>query len=114
MKIAVDAMGGDNAPHAVVAGAVQAAKEYGVGIILVGIEQVIQEELNKHHHAKSLPLEIRNATEVVDMLDSPATVYRRKKDSSIRIANEPSSVRRSCDQCGHTGAMATCLCPRQA
>ena len=112
MKIAVDAMGGDNAPHAVVAGAVQAAKEFGVGIILVGIEQVIREELNKHHHAKALPLEIRNATEVVDMLDSPATVFRRKKDSSIRVANElvKSGEAVAVISAGHTGAaMATSL-----
>ncbi len=112
MKIAVDAMGGDNAPHAVVAGAVQAAKEFGVGIILVGIEQVIREELGKHHHAKALPLEIRNATEVVDMLDSPATVFRRKKDSSIRVANElvKSGEAVAVISAGHTGAaMATSL-----
>ncbi len=112
MKIAVDAMGGDNAPHAVVAGAVQAAKEFGVGIILVGIEQAIQEELNKHHNTKALPLEIRNATEVVDMLDSPATVFRRKKDSSIRVANElvKSGEAVAVISAGHTGAaMATSL-----
>jgi phosphate acyltransferase len=112
MKIAVDAMGGDNAPHAVVAGAVQAAKEFGVGIILVGIEQVIQEELGKHHNAQALPLEIRNATEVVDMLDSPATVFRRKKDSSIRVANElvKSGEAVAVISAGHTGAaMATSL-----
>ncbi|MGE5172408.1 MAG: phosphate acyltransferase, partial [Betaproteobacteria bacterium] len=72
MKIAVDAMGGDNAPQAVVAGAIQAAKEYGVGVILVGIEQVVQKELDRHSQAKKLPIEIRNATEVVDMLDSSA------------------------------------------
>jgi len=112
MKIAVDAMGGDNAPHAVVAGAVQAAKEYGIGIILVGIEQAVQKELDKHHQAKSLPIEIRNATEVVDMLDSPATVFRRKKDSSIRIANElvKSGEAVAVISAGHTGAaMATSL-----
>jgi len=112
MKIAVDAMGGDNAPHAVVAGSVQAAKEYGVGIILVGIEQVIQAELKKHHHANTLPIEIRNATEVVDMLDSPATVFRRKKDSSIRVANElvKSGEAAAVISAGHTGAaMATSL-----
>jgi glycerol-3-phosphate acyltransferase PlsX len=112
MKIAVDAMGGDNAPHAVVAGAVQAAREFGVGIILVGIEQVIQEELGKHHNAQALPLEIRNATEVVDMLDSPATVFRRKKDSSIRVANElvKSGEAVAVISAGHTGAaMATSL-----
>lgn len=112
MKIAVDAMGGDNAPQAVIAGAVQAAKEFGVGIILVGVEQVLQEELNKHHHGKALPIEIRNATEVVDMLDSPATVFRRKKDSSIRVANElvKSGEAVAVISAGHTGAaMATSL-----
>ena len=112
MKIAVDAMGGDNAPHAIVAGAVQAAKEYGVGIILVGIEQSIQAELKKHTHAQSLPLEIRNATEVVDMLDSPVTVFRRKKDSSIRVANElvKSGEAVAVISAGHSGAaMATSL-----
>ncbi|NTW67377.1 MAG: phosphate acyltransferase, partial [Nitrospirae bacterium] len=81
MKIAVDAMGGDYAPQAVVAGAVHAAKEFGVGIILVGIEQTVHAELRKHHGVASLPIEVRNATEVVDMLDSPSTVFRRKKDS---------------------------------
>jgi len=112
MKIAVDAMGGDNAPHAVVAGAVQAAKEFGTGIILVGIEELIQAELKKHHQAKTLPLEVRNATQVVDMLDSPATVFRRKKDSSIRVANElvKSGDAVAVISAGHTGAaMATSL-----
>jgi len=110
MKIAVDAMGGDNAPQAVVAGAVQAAREYGVGVILVGIEQVIQAELRKHPLAEKLPVEVRNATEVVDMLDSPSTVFRRKKDSSIRVANElvKSGEAVAVISAGHTGAaMAT-------
>ena len=109
MKIAVDAMGGDNAPHAVVAGAVHAAKEYGVGIILVGIEQVIHAELKKYPHARSLPIEVRNATEVVDMLDSPATVFRRKKDSSIRVANElvKSGEAVAVISAGHSGAAMT-------
>ncbi len=112
MRIAVDAMGGDNAPQAVVAGAVQAAKEYGVGIILVGIEQVVREELEKHPQAKTLPVTVRNASEVVDMLDSPVTVFRRKKDSSIRVANElvKNGEAVAVISAGHTGAaMATSL-----
>ncbi|HSQ78321.1 MAG TPA: phosphate acyltransferase PlsX [Nitrospirota bacterium] len=112
MKIAVDAMGGDNAPYAVVAGAVHAAREFGVGIILVGIEQSIQAELKKYPLARTLPIEIQNATEVVDMLDSPATVFRRKKDSSIRVANElvKSGEAVAVFSAGHTGAaMATSL-----
>ncbi len=112
MKIAVDAMGGDNAPQAVVAGAVQAARDFNVGIILVGIEKVVREELSKHPQAKTLPIEIRNASEVVDMLDSPATVFRRKKDSSIRVANElvKNGDAAAVFSAGHTGAaMSTSL-----
>jgi len=112
IKIAVDAMGGDNAPHAVVSGAVHAARELGVGIILVGIEQSIKTELKKHIHTKSLPIEIRNATQVVDMLDSPATVFRRKKDSSIRVANDlvKNGEAVAVISAGHSGAaMATSL-----
>jgi glycerol-3-phosphate acyltransferase PlsX len=112
MKIAVDAMGGDNAPHAVVAGTVQAAREFGVGIILVGIEQLVQAELRNYPDAKTLPIEIRDATEVVDMLDSPVTVFRRKKNSSIRVANElvKSGEAAAVISAGHTGAaMATSL-----
>jgi glycerol-3-phosphate acyltransferase PlsX len=109
MKIAVDAMGGDNAPHAVVEGAVQAAREFGVGIILVGIAESIEAELGKHSGIASLPLEIQNATEVVDMLDSPATVFRRKKNSSIRVANElvKSGEAVAVISAGHTGAAMT-------
>ena len=111
IKIAVDAMGGDYAPHAIVAGAVQAAKEYGVGVILVGIQETVEQELRKHH-ASSLPIEIRNATQVVDMLDSPSTVFRRKKDSSIRVANDLVKAGEAVAviSAGHTGAaMATSL-----
>lgn len=106
MKIAVDAMGGDNAPQEIVAGAIQAAKEFKVGIILVGIEQLVREELKKHPEASSLPIEIRNATEVVDMLDAASTVFRRKKDSSIRVANElvKSGEAVAVISAGHTGA----------
>jgi glycerol-3-phosphate acyltransferase PlsX len=112
MKIAVDAMGGDNAPQAVVAGAVQAAKEFGIAVILVGIRETVERELSKYSQAKSLPLEVRNATEVVDMLDSPSTVFRRKKDSSIRVANElvKSGEAAAVISAGNTGAaMATSL-----
>ncbi len=112
MKIAIDAMGGDNAPQAIVAGAVQAAQDFRVGIILVGVEQIVREELDKFTRAKALPIEIRNATEVVDMLDSPATVFRRKKDSSIRVANElvKNGEAAAVFSAGHTGAaMSTSL-----
>jgi phosphate acyltransferase len=85
IKIAVDAMGGDSAPHVEVLGAVQAAKEYQVGIILVGAEPRIREELKKHDLA-GLPIEVVQASEVITMEEDVSTALRKKKDSSFRVA----------------------------
>lgn len=82
MKIAVDAMGGDNAPQAIVEGAIQAAREYGVGLCLVGIKQIVQQEIEKHD-VGGLKIELIHAADVVGMDESPLTVLRRKKDSSL-------------------------------
>ncbi|MDH5542676.1 MAG: phosphate acyltransferase PlsX [Nitrospinota bacterium] len=84
MKIAVDAMGGDNAPGEIVEGSVLAAREYGTKITLVGPKDVIEAELKKHDTA-SLPIEIVHASEVVGMSESPSVAYRKKKDSSIMV-----------------------------
>lgn len=85
ITIAIDAMGGDFAPAHPVTGAVMAARELGVRILLVGRSDAIQTELCKHD-ISGLPIDIQHATEVVSMDESPVTAYRRKKDSSIRIA----------------------------
>src|SRR4051812_34089423 len=85
IKIAVDAMGGDHAPVAEVEGAVQAAEQYGVSIVLVGQQDRIHEALSKHG-AENLPIEVVHASEVITMDESAATAARRKKDSSIRVA----------------------------
>jgi len=71
MKIAVDAMGGDNAPQEIVAGAVEAAREYNIHVILVGYRERIEHELRKYQ-IKNLPIYIQHASEVVSMDDSPA------------------------------------------
>jgi len=84
MKIAVDAMGGDYAPRAVVEGAVKAAGEVGCGVILVGDEASIQKELDRLDTA-GVDIEIRHASEVVEMSESPSSALRKKKDSSIRV-----------------------------
>ncbi len=86
MKIIVDAMGGDNAPQAPVMGAVQAVKEYGVSVILVGRGEEILKVL-KDNGIQNLPagVEIANATEVVEICDNPATAFREKKDSSLTV-----------------------------
>jgi glycerol-3-phosphate acyltransferase PlsX len=85
ITIALDAMGGDFAPAHPVAGAVMAAREFGAHILLVGRAPEIEAELAKHA-SRGLPLEIVHASEVVGMDESPVTAFRRKKDSSIRVA----------------------------
>src|SRR4030095_16438476 len=84
IKIAVDAMGSDHAPGVEVEGAVQAASQLGVPIVLVGQEPLVRPLLAKHD-ATNLPIEIVHASEVVTMEDSASTAVRRKKDSSIRV-----------------------------
>ena len=86
MKIIVDAMGGDNAPQAPVMGAIQANKEYGVSIILVGRGEAILKVL-EDNGIQDLPagVEIAHASEVVEMCDNPATAFREKKDSSLTV-----------------------------
>ncbi|MBI4889769.1 MAG: phosphate acyltransferase PlsX [Acidobacteria bacterium] len=87
LTIAVDAMGGDHAPVPEVHGAVRAAKEQDVEILLVGREDLIKAELAKHDGWKKLPLRIVHASEVVTMDDNPAKALRTKRDSSIRVAS---------------------------
>ena len=87
MKIAVDAMGGDNAPAVVVEGAVEASADIGVPIILVGDKARVEAELKKHN-TKGADITVRHASEVVTMDDSPIRSIRTKKDSSIRVCFE--------------------------
>ncbi len=110
VTIALDAMGGDHFPKPEVEGAVQAAKALGVKVILVGREDVVRQELNKHPGWQSLPIEIRHASQQITMEDSAGKAVRSKKDSSIRVASR--LVRTGEAHCvvsaGNTGAvMAT-------
>jgi glycerol-3-phosphate acyltransferase PlsX len=86
MKIAVDAMGGDFAPQNIVEGAVLAAREYGIPVVLVGDQEVVRGEIARHPGGDSLPLTVVHASEAVGMDESPMTPIRRKKDSSIKVA----------------------------
>jgi glycerol-3-phosphate acyltransferase PlsX len=85
LTIAVDAMGGDHAPKAEVEGAIRAASELGLRVILVGPEDAVRQELATHAGAGELPIEIRHAAEVITMEDS-AKAVRTKKNSSIHVA----------------------------
>jgi len=82
VRIALDAMGGDHAPHEIVQGAILAAREYSVEVILVGQEEVVRKEL-----ADSVPnnIEIVDAREVVEMDDTALAPLRRKRNSSVRV-----------------------------
>ncbi|MCA9950175.1 MAG: phosphate acyltransferase PlsX [Anaerolineales bacterium] len=84
MRIVVDAMGSDNHPAPDVEGAVIAAREFGITIILVGDEACINAELAKHD-TSGLTLEIQHAAEKVTMEDIPSHVVREKKDSSMHV-----------------------------
>ena len=86
MKIIIDAMGGDNAPLEIVKGALQGKERFGVDIVLTGDTTAILKALEECGE-KTLPrgVEIAHADEVVEMCDDPATVFRRKKNSSMAL-----------------------------
>ena len=84
--VAIDAMGGDHAPAVPVAAAVEAARELGVPIRLVGRRAEIEAELQRQR-AHGLPIEVVHASEIVGMDESPVNAFRRKKDSSLHVAS---------------------------
>jgi len=84
MKIAVDAMGGDNAPEMVVQGAVEAASELGIDVILVGNKNIIFEKFGSRFPTDQIS--IHHCEEVVRMDEAPLKGVRRKKSASIRVA----------------------------
>jgi len=77
-------MGSDNSPRSEVEGAVQAAREFGVHVILVGRESVLGPLLKEKGGGASV--EVRNASEVIAMDERPTAALRKKRDSSIRVA----------------------------
>jgi glycerol-3-phosphate acyltransferase PlsX len=85
MTIGVDAMGGDYAPKSEVEGAILAASELNINVVLVGMKDVVQKELDLHPEAANLPIRIQHASEVITMEES-AKAIRTKKDSSLRVA----------------------------
>ena len=86
MKIILDAMGGDNAPEAVVLGALDAAKDFNTEIILVGKGEEILAAMKKNGvHDLPAGVAIANADDVVDMHDDPAAVLHKRKNSSMVV-----------------------------
>ncbi len=87
MKISVDAMGGDFAPGEIIKGSVQGAREYGVGIIFVGPEDVIKAELAKND-ISGLDIEIEHTDEYLVEGEHPAFAMRKKRKASIMVATK--------------------------
>src|ERR1022692_4520229 len=83
--IALDAMGSDRAPKPEIEGAIHAARNYGVRVLLVGLEATIKAELDRHPSASRLPIEIVPASEVISMEDKAVQAVRSKRDSSMRV-----------------------------
>jgi phosphate acyltransferase len=106
MRIAVDAMGGDHAPGAIVDGAVAAARDLGLGVILVGAAAAVREELARHPDVDRLDVRIADAAEVVEATESPAQALRRKPGASIRVAADlvARGEAAALVSAGHTGA----------
>lgn len=86
VTIALDAMGGDHFPKSEIEGALQAARDFGIRVILVGQEQIVRKELDRHKGWNQLPLEVHHASEQITMEESAGRAVRTKKDSSIRVA----------------------------
>ena len=110
MKIILDAMGGDLAPEAPVLGAIQAAKDFGAQITLVGKGEEILEVMRKHG-IENLPegMEIANAEDVVDMHDDPGSIVHKRKNSSMVVSLKmlADGEGDACISAGSTGALLT-------
>jgi glycerol-3-phosphate acyltransferase PlsX len=105
ITIAVDAMGGDDAPAAIVAGAIEASRA-GTAIALVGARERLESELSRAGDLAGLPLSIIDAADVVAMDELPLAALRRKPSASVKIAAE-AVARGQADalfSAGHTGA----------
>jgi glycerol-3-phosphate acyltransferase PlsX len=106
LPVAVDAMGGDFAPAAIVEGAVQAARQ-GLPVTLVGPEDVVRAELARQGAAAQPGISVKHCTEVVAMDDHPGQAMRRKKDNSIRVCFELVKRGEACGMvsAGNSGAV---------
>jgi glycerol-3-phosphate acyltransferase PlsX len=106
LRIAIDAMGGDDAPGTIVDGSLIAARHLQIGLLLVGRRAAIERELARHPAIGSLDVSVLDAAERIEMAEPAATALRRKPAASIRVAAE--AVRdgqaSALVSAGHTGA----------
>ncbi len=110
--IAVDAMGGDDAPGPEVAGAVAAVRRHGIQVLLLGDEPRLRRQLDRlravHRDLPDIP--IRHCSEVITMTDAPGQAARKKRDSSMRVAFDllKSDEAQAVVSAGNSGAMLAC------
>ncbi|MBF0556044.1 MAG: phosphate acyltransferase PlsX [Nitrospirae bacterium] len=113
MKIALDAMGGDNAPNVTVEGALQAVGECdGISVELIGDSDMLWKRLKAEKNYDGKRITVKHASEVVDMDEATSQALRKKKDSSIRVAVDmvKKGEAEAIVSAGHSGvAMATAL-----
>jgi phosphate acyltransferase len=108
--IALDAMGSDRRPKPEIEGAIQAARHYGVRVLLVGPRSTLEAELGRYPAVADLPIEVVHASEVISMDDKAVQAVRSKRDSSMRVGLRLVRERRAVGfvTAGNTGAaMAT-------
>jgi glycerol-3-phosphate acyltransferase PlsX len=112
MRIAVDAMGGDHAPHEIVKGCVRAAGLLSdIELIMVGDQEVLEDELQRCSWSGE-GIRIHHAGQVIEMNEHPALALRKKKDSSIMVSTMlvKTGQAEAVVSCGNTGAqMAAAL-----
>jgi phosphate acyltransferase len=106
MRIAIDAMGGDDGPGSIIDGALVAARHLQVGLVVVGDGELIERELSRHPGAGALDLQIIDTPEAIEMDESAAAALRRKPRASIRLAAEAvkDGTAAAVFSAGHTGA----------
>jgi glycerol-3-phosphate acyltransferase PlsX len=106
MRVAVDAMGGDHAPAHIVEGAVQAAREGSVPLLLVGPREEVEAELERYADAGALDIEVADAPVVLGMDEPPTRVLRSKRDASICVAVQAATAggADAVFSAGHSGA----------
>jgi glycerol-3-phosphate acyltransferase PlsX len=105
MRIAIDAMGGDDAPGSIIDGALVAARHLQIGLLLVGDTTLIERELARHPGAGALDIQILHTPEHVGMTEPASAALRRKPRASIKLAAEAVRDGRAAAffSAGHTG-----------
>ncbi|MGH8527146.1 MAG: phosphate acyltransferase PlsX, partial [Gammaproteobacteria bacterium] len=108
MRIAIDAMGGDHGPPAVIPAAVAALRNHAnLHVVLVGDQAILTKALGAEQGVPSTRVSIRHATQQVEMDESPSQALRTKKDSSMRVAIDlvKKGEADACVSAGNTGAL---------